>query len=77
MRSSYDFLNLVPESRRITYGGDCCVSGDMEFLSEYSVDGDIVHFRIDDTGMGIFFMVPRAGASLCQMYMWVPREKGS
>ena len=65
MRSSYDFSTVVTESRRIKYGGDCCVSDDMESLSEGYVDGDAVHFRIGDTGMGIFLMVPRSGASLC------------
>ena len=30
VRLSYDFSTVVPESRRITYGGDCCVSDDME-----------------------------------------------
>ena len=57
---SYDFLALVPESRRITYGGEYFVSDDMESLSECSVDGDAAHFRIGDTGMGIFLIVPLA-----------------
>ena len=63
--SSYDFLSEVPESRIITYGGDSCVSDDMASLSECSVDGDAAYFRIGDTGMEIFLMVPRAGASSC------------
>ena len=62
MRLSYDILTVVPESRRITSGGDCCVSDDMESLSECSVDVDAAHFRIGNTGMGIFLMVSRAGA---------------
>ena len=62
MRLSYDLLTLVPESRRITYGGDSCVSDGMESLSECSVDGDATHFRIGDNGMGIFLMVPQSGA---------------
>ena len=65
MRSSYDLSTVVPESRRITYGGDYCVSDDMESLSECSVDGDATHFRIGDTGMGILFMVPRAVTLSC------------
>ena len=65
MRPSYDFLTAVPDSSRIKYGGDYCVSDDMESLSECSVDGDAAHFRIGDTGMGTFLMVPRAGASSC------------
>ena len=40
MRWSYDFLSVVPESRRITYGGYSCVSDDMESLSECYADGD-------------------------------------
>ena len=65
MRLSYYFLTVVPESRRITYGGDSCVSDDMESLSEDSVDGYATHFRIGDTGMWTFLMVPRASALLC------------
>ena len=65
MRSSYDLSTVVPESRIITYGGDYCVSDDIESCSKGSVDGDAVHLRIGDTGMGIFLMVPRAGVSLC------------
>ena len=62
MRSSYDFSTVVPYYRRITYGGDSCVSDDMEYFSKCYVDGDDTHFRIDDIGMGIVLMVPRAGA---------------
>ena len=58
MRLSYDFSTVIPEYRRITYRVDSCVSDDMESLSEVSVDGDAAHFRICDTGMGIFLMVP-------------------
>ena len=65
MRLPYDFSAVVPESRRITYVGDSCVSDYMESLSEGSVDGDAAHFSIGDTGMVIFLMLPRAGASLC------------
>ena len=52
----------MPEYRRIKYGGDYCVSDDMKSLYECSVDVDASHFRIGDTGMGIFLMVSRAGA---------------
>ena len=65
IRSSYDLSTVVPESRRITYGGDYCVYDDLESLSECPVDGDAAHFRIGDTGMGIFFMVPGPAASSC------------
>ena len=61
MRSSYDLSTVVPESRRITYGGDSCSSDVMESCSKGSVDGDAAVLSIGDTGMGIFFMVPRAG----------------
>ena len=57
MRSSYDLSTVVPDSRRITYGGNSCVCDDMVSLSEGFVDGDAAHFRIGDTGMGIFLMV--------------------
>ena len=63
MSLSYDFLTVVPESRRITYGGDSCVYDEMESLSGFSLDGDATHFSIDDTGMLILLMVTRAGAS--------------
>ena len=65
MRLSYDFSTVVPESSRLAYGGESCVYDNMESLSECPVDGDAEHFRIGDTGMGILFMVPRAGASSC------------
>ena len=65
MRLSYDFSTVVPDYRTIRYGGDSCVYNDMESLYEGYVYGDAVHFRIGDTGMGIFLTVPRAGASLC------------
>ena len=65
MSLSYDLSTVVPESRRITYGGNCCSSGDIESCYKGSVDGDAAHFRIGDTGMGMFLMVPRAGSSLC------------
>ena len=53
MRLSYNFSAVFPESRRITYGGNSCVSRDVEYFSECSVDGDASHFRIGDTGMVI------------------------
>ena len=34
MRSSNDFLKVVPESRRIIYGGDSCVYNEIESLSD-------------------------------------------
>ena len=40
MRLPYDFLTLVPDYRIITYGGDSCVSDEMESLSDCSIDGD-------------------------------------
>ena len=62
---------------RIKYGGESCVYDDMEYLSECSVDGDATHFRIGDTGMVIFLMVPRAGESSFLMDTRVPGGKGS
>ena len=76
MRSSYDFLAVVPDSRRIIYGGYSCVSDEMESLSDCSVDGDAAHFSIGDTGMVIFLIVPLAGALSCGMDTRVPSGKG-
>ena len=44
MRLSYDFLTVVPESRRISYVGDSCASDEMEPLSDCSVYADAAHF---------------------------------
>ena len=44
--------------RHVPYGGDSCVSDDMDSLSECSVDGDAAYFRIGDTLIGIFLMAP-------------------
>ena len=38
IRSSYDFSMVIPESRRITYGGDSGSSDDMEVVSD--IDGN-------------------------------------
>ena len=65
VRSSYDFSTVVPDYIRTTYRGDSCVSNEIESLSDCSVEGDAAHFSIDDTGMGIFLMVKRSGASSC------------
>ena len=35
VRSSYGFLTVVPESSRITYGGDSCVSDEIELLYNF------------------------------------------
>ena len=77
MRSSYEISTVVPESRRITYWGDCFVSYDMDFFSKGSANGDAAQLRIGDTGMEIFLMVPQAGALLCLMDMQVPGGKVS
>ena len=65
IRSSYDFSTVFPESSRITYGVESCVSDYMKSLSEFSVDEDAAHFRVGDTGMGIFLMVPQSGVLSC------------
>ena len=65
MRSSYDFLTVALESRRIIYRGDSCISDEMEPLLDCSVDGDSANFSIGETGIGMFLMVPQAGASSC------------
>ena len=38
---------------------------------------DAAHFRIGDTGMGIFLMLPQDGASPFWTETWVPSGKGS
>ena len=58
MRSSYDLSNLVPFSRRITYGVYVCSSDVIDSCSKVSVNGDAEVLSIGDTGMGIFLMVP-------------------
>ena len=65
MRSSYDLSTVVPESRRITYGGDFCSPDVIELCSKGSVHGDAAFLSIGYTGMGIFLMVPQAGVLLC------------
>ena len=64
-RSSYDRLNVIPLSRRITYGGDVCSSDVIDSCSKVSGTGDAAVFNIGDNGIGIFLMVPRVGISLC------------
>ena len=58
MRSPYDLLTVVPEYRRITYGGVFCSYDVMKYRSKGYVDGDAAVISIRDTGMGIFLMVP-------------------
>ena len=77
MRSSYYLSTVVPDSIIITYGGDSCLYDDMESLYEFYVGGYVTHFRIGDTGMGIFLMLPRAGILSCLMDTRVPGGKGS
>ena len=60
MRSSYDISTVVPESRRITYGGDFCSSDVMESCSKGPVGGYATVIGIGYTGMGIFLMMPRS-----------------
>ena len=54
MRSSYDLLTVVPESRRIKFGGYLCSSDVMDSCSKGSLDGYAEVISIRDTGMGIF-----------------------
>ena len=65
MKSSYDILTVVPESRRITYGGDFFSSDVMESCYKGSVDGYSAVIIIGDTVMGILLVVPQDGVSLC------------
>ena len=62
IRSSYHFLTVVLEYRRITYGGDSGSHVNMELSSDWFGNSEAEHFRISDTGSGILLMVPRASA---------------
>ena len=77
MRLPYDFLTLVPDYRIITYGGDSCVSDEIESFSGCYLYGDATHFSIGDTGIGIFLMVPRYCALSYLIDTQVPGGKGS
>ena len=65
IRSSYDFLIVIPESRRMTYGGEFGSSDDMKLSSDWFGNGEASDFMIFETGSGILLMVPRASTSLC------------
>ena len=65
MRSSYYRLNVVPLSRRITYGGDFGSYDIMDSCSKYPRTSDAAVFNIGDNGIIIFLMVPRFGIYLC------------
>ena len=65
MISSYNRSNVIPLSRRITYGGDFGPSDVIDSCSKSSGTGDAAVFNIGDNGIGIFLMVPRVGISLC------------
>ena len=77
MRLSYYFSTIVLDSSRIIYRGDSWGSDEMETLFYCAVDGDVAQFRIVETGIGMFLMVPQASASSCWMDTWVPGGKGS
>ena len=57
MRFSYDFLTVIPESRRMTYGGDSGSSDDWEISSDVFDNIEAAYFIIAETGSGILFMV--------------------
>ena len=48
MRSSYDFSTVVPESRRMTYGGDSGSYDDMEMVSD--IDGHYLVITVISSG---------------------------
>ena len=62
MRSSYDFSTVVPESRRMTYGGNYVSSVDMEISYDWFGYGEAECFRIFDTGNGMLLMAHRYSA---------------
>ena len=77
IRSSFDFLIVAPESRRIIYGGASGRSDDWELLSYGFDNGKEVYCMIDETGSRILLMVPQTIESLCGLDIWVPVRKGS
>ena len=62
--SSYDFSIVIPESRRMTYGGEFGSSDDMKLSSDWFGNGEAADFIIVETGSGIFLMFPQSSASL-------------
>ena len=65
IRSSYDILTVILESRRITYGGDSGSSDDWGLSSDWCNNDEAEYFIIVETGGGILFMVPQTRESLC------------
>ena len=63
--SSYDFSIVIPESRRMTYGGEFGSSDDMKLSSDWFGNGEASDFMIFETGSGILLMAPRTRKSLC------------
>ena len=48
IRSSYDFLIYIPESSRMTYGGDSGSYDDMEMVSD--IDGNYLVITVISSG---------------------------
>ena len=48
---------VIPESRRITHGGDSGSSDYMELLSDWFVIVEAAYFMIFETGSGILVVV--------------------
>ena len=65
MRSSYCFLTVIPESRRIAYGVEYVSSDYWELLSDWFDNVKVADFMIVETGSGILLMVPQTSESLC------------
>ena len=53
IRSLYDFSTLIPESRRISYGGDSRGSDAWDLSSDGFDNGEAADFIIVETGGGI------------------------
>ena len=76
IRSSYDVSIVILEYRRMTYGGDCGSSDDMDLSSDWFVNGKSAYFMIADTGSGISLMVHLSSPLLCLIGTRVPGWKG-
>ena len=65
IRSSYNFLRVVPESGEMAYGGDYVSYDDWEISSDWFDNGEVEDFIIFETGSEILLMVPQTRKSIC------------
>ena len=56
---------MIPESIRITYGGESGMSNYWEMSSEVLYGGDAADWMIGNAGSGILFLVTQTGEYFC------------